>query len=116
MLLEAAVAVDSWCSPYWPEVAVADTDKMVCEMGCSAKMCLVGEEAAEVAGADTAHTLADSSRWLSSGFPAREAAGVAAGHTDCRLLCRTAHNSHQHSGHKQGRSAAEGAVHMDHKE
>jgi hypothetical protein len=67
-------------------------------------------------GADTAHTLADSYCWLSSGPPAREAAAVAAGHTDCRLLCRTAHNSHQHSGHKQGHSAAEEAVHMDHKE
>ena len=92
---------------------MADTDKMVCEMDCSAKMCPVGEGAAEVA-ADTAHTLADSYCWPSSGPPAREAAAVEAGHTDCRLLCHTARNSHQHSGDKQAHSAAE-AVHMDHK-
>jgi hypothetical protein len=115
MPLEAGVAVGSCYSQRWSEVVGVDTDKMNYEMSCSAKMSLVGEEAAEVAEVGIVHMLADSYCLLSWDPPAREGV-VAEERTDCKLLYRTAHNSHRHWVHKPGHSAAgEGADYTDRK-
>lgn len=92
------------------------TDKMEYEMG-SVKMYFAGEGAAEVGEVDT-RTLGGS--WLSSGPPARGQgeAAVGAEHIDRRPLqayC-TAHSSQRPRDKRGHFVAAEGGVHMDHKQ
>jgi hypothetical protein len=94
--LSGAGAAGSCYYQQRPEVVVLDTGRMEYERGYSVKMCLVGEEVAEVGEVvDTAdHTLADSC-WLSSGPLVRERLEAeAAGHIDNHhQACCTVDNS-----------------------
>jgi hypothetical protein len=111
----AAAAEGSCCFQQRPGVVVLDTNKMVYERGCSAKMCLVGVVAEVGEVEDTDRTLADFYQ-LSSGPPVREQVDVevdAVGHIDNLLRACCMVDSNQL--HKRARSvAAEEAVRNGH--